>query len=137
MVDTLAREAVDGATLHDALRERRVIAARQINDRRKGVAVKQVVEPLLALPALDAVIEHDDVIADGVEAGVEAAGLERCVDATFRVRPDDRDVLLERAAELGVIRDDQQARRAGRGGDRLGEDIGRGRTPLAGLVDRL
>jgi hypothetical protein len=119
MVDTLAREAVDGATLHDALRERRVIAARQINDRRKGVAVKQVVEPLLALPALDAVIEHDDVIADGVEAGVEAAGLQRCVDATFRVRPDDRDVLLERAAELGVIRDDQQARCAGRGGDRL------------------
>ena len=51
------------------------------------------------------------------------------MDATFRIRPDDRDVLLERATELGVIRDDQQARRTGRGGDRLGEDVGRGRTP--------
>jgi hypothetical protein len=50
---------------------------------------------------------------------VESAGLERSVDATFRLRPDNRDVLLERAAELGVIRDDQQARRTGRGGDRL------------------
>jgi hypothetical protein len=119
MVDTLAREAVDGATLYDALRERRVIAARVIDDRRKGVAVKQVVEPLLALPALDAVIEHDDVIADCVEARVESARLERCVDATFRFRPDNRDVLLERAAELGVIRDDQQARCARRGGNRL------------------
>jgi hypothetical protein len=38
-------------------------------------------------------------------------------------------VLLERAAELGVIRDDQQARRSGGGGDRLGEDVGRSRTP--------
>jgi hypothetical protein len=71
------------------------------------------------LSALDAVIEHDDVIADGVEAGVESARLEWCMDATFRLRPDDRDVLLERAAELGVIGDDQQARRAGRGGDGL------------------
>jgi hypothetical protein len=50
---------------------------------------------------------------------VESAGLERSVDATFRVRPDDRDVLLEGAAELGVIGDDQQARSAGGGGDRL------------------
>ena len=81
--------------------------------------MEQVVEPLLALPALDAVIEQDDVIADRVEARVQSARLERRVDATFRVGPDDRDVLLERAAELGVIRDDQQARRAGGGGDRL------------------
>jgi hypothetical protein len=119
MVDALTREAVDGATLHDALRERRVVAAREIKDRRKGVAMEQVVEPLLPLPALDAVIEQDDVVADCVEARVESARLERCVDATFRLRPDNRDVLLERPAELGVIRDDQQARRARRGGDRL------------------
>jgi hypothetical protein len=119
MVDALARQAVDGATLHDALGEPRVVGAREVHDRRKSVAMKQVVEPLLALPALDAVVEQDDVIADRVEARVQAAGLERRVDATFRLRPDDRDVLLECAAELGVIGDDQQARRAGRGGDRL------------------
>jgi hypothetical protein len=119
MVDTLAREAVDRTALHDALRERRVVAAREIDDRRKGVAMEQVVEPLLALPALDAVIEQNDVVADCVEARVESARLERCVDATFRLRPDNRDVLLERAAELGVIGDDQQARRAGRSGNRL------------------
>ncbi len=35
--------------------------------------MEQVLEPLLALAALDAVIEHDDVIADGVEARVESA----------------------------------------------------------------
>jgi hypothetical protein len=119
MVDTLTCEAVDCAAFRDALRERRVVAARQVNDRREGVAMKQVVEPLLALPTLDAVIEQDDVVADRVEARVESAGLERRVDATFRLRPDDRDVLLERAAELGVIGDDQQARRARRSGDRL------------------
>jgi hypothetical protein len=119
MVDALTREAVDGATLHDALRERRVVAAREIQDRREGVAMEQVVEPLLALPALDAVIEQDDVVADGVEARVEATRLERCVDATLRLRPDDRNVLLECAAELSVIGDDQQARRARRSGDRL------------------
>jgi hypothetical protein len=73
MVDTLAREAVDCAALHDALRERRVVAARQIDDRRKGVAMEQVLEPLLAVAALDAVIEQNDVVANGVEAGVEAA----------------------------------------------------------------
>jgi hypothetical protein len=119
MVDTLTREAVDGAALHDALRESRVVAAPEIDDRRKAVAMEQVVEPLLALPALDAVIEQNDVIAYCIEARVEAARLERCVDATFRRRPDDRDVLLERAAELSVIGDDQQARRARRSGNRL------------------
>ena len=73
MVDTLARKAVDGAALHDALRKCRVVTAREIDDRRKGVAVEQVVEPLLALPALDAVIEQNDVVADSVEARVESA----------------------------------------------------------------
>ena len=46
-----------------------------------------------------------------VNAGMQTAGLQRRVDAAFRVRPDDRDVMLERAAELGVIGDDQHARR--------------------------
>jgi len=73
MVDTLARKAVDGAALHDALGERRVVAACEIQDRREGVAMEQVVEPLLALPALDAVIEQNDVVADSVEARVESA----------------------------------------------------------------
>jgi hypothetical protein len=119
MIDAFARETVDGAALHGTLRQRRVVAASEIQDRRETVAMEQVLEPLLALPALDAVIEQDDVVADRVEARVESAGLERRVDATFRLRPDDRDVLLERAAELGVIGDDQQARRARRSGDRL------------------
>jgi hypothetical protein len=119
MIDALTRETVDGAALRDTLRERRIVAAREIENRRESVAMEQVVEPLLTLPALDAVIEQDDVVADRVEARVESAGLERRVDATFRLRPDDRDVLLERAAELGVIGDDQQARRARRSGDRL------------------
>jgi hypothetical protein len=35
--------------------------------------MEQIVEPLLALPALDAVIEQNDVIADCVEARVETA----------------------------------------------------------------
>lgn len=119
MIDTLAHETVDGATLHNSLRERGVVAAREVQDRREAVAMEQVVEPLLALPALDAIVEQDDVVPDGVEAGVQAARLQRRVDATFRFRPDDRDMLLERAAELGVIGDDQQARSARSGGDRL------------------
>jgi hypothetical protein len=119
MIDAFTREAIDSSTLHDALRERRIVATREIQDRREAVAMEQVVEPLLALPALDAIVEHDDVVADCVEARVQAAGLERRVDAALGVGPDDRDVLLESAAELGVIGDDQQAGGAGRGGDRL------------------
>ncbi len=119
MIYPLARDAVDRTTLNDTHRERGIVAAREIDDRREGVAMKQVVEPLLALPALDAVIEQDDVVADRVETRVKAARLRRRVNATFRLGPDDRDVLLEGSAELGVIRDEQQARRARRARDRL------------------
>ena len=78
----------------------------------KAVAMEQVVEPLLALPALDAVIQQHGVVTDRVEPGVQAPRLQRRVDAALGIGPDDRDVLFERAAELGVIADDQQARRA-------------------------
>jgi hypothetical protein len=119
MIDALTRQTIDGATLHDTLRQPRVVAAREIKDRREAGAMEQVVEPLLALSALDAIVEQHDVVADGIEAGVQPAGLQRRVDATLRLRPDDRDVLLERATELRVIGDDQQARGARGSGDRL------------------
>ena len=110
MIDAFARETVDGAALHCTLRQCRVVAAREIQDRRETVAMEQVLEPLLALTALDAVIEHDGVVADGGEPGVQPARLQGCVDAAFRRRPDDGDVLLDRATELRVIGNDQQAR---------------------------
>ena len=39
----------------------------------KPLRCMKVLEPLLAAPALDAIIEQHDVIADGGEGGVQAA----------------------------------------------------------------
>ena len=64
MIDAFAHQAVDGAALDDSHGECGIIAAREIQHRREAGPVHQVLEPLLAPPALDAIIEQHGVIAD-------------------------------------------------------------------------
>ena len=68
MIDALAHQASMAPRSRRARASAGSSPRREIDDRRKAVAMQQVVEPLLAPPALDAVIEQHGVVADCGEA---------------------------------------------------------------------
>ena len=109
IIDTFTREAFNG-TRCECLRPNLWILSRtEIDDAGKAFAADERVEPLTARAALDSVIEQCRIERCGGECRVKPSRVPGRMDAAFRVRPDDRDVVLERTREAGLIGNDQNA----------------------------